>query len=364
MVPAVTERPSILVIGAGIIGAAIAYHLAKGGARVTILDGAEPGGIATRHSWAWINASWGNPEPYFRLRHRAMAEWRDLAGAIPALQLDWSGGLIWDLPPDELEAYATQHAAWGYGIRRVGAAAARAIEPSLRRPPDFALHVAEEGAVDPVAAAQAMLTAAQGHGAELRRETVRALETKAGRISGIVTDRGGLGADLVVLAAGAATATLAGSAGVHVPMSAPPGLLVVTKPHDRLLKGLVMAPEMHVRQMRDGSLIAGADFGGSEPGADAAATARQVFAGLQELVTGGEALTFDHYMIGHRPLPADGFPIVGATAAAPGLYLAVTHSGVTLAPAIGRFTAAEILDNARDPLLAPYGPARFAGRAA
>lgn len=351
-------RPSILIIGAGIIGAAIAYHLAKSGARVTIIDGAEPGGIATRHSWAWINASWGNPEPYFRLRHRAMAEWRELAQEIPALQLDWSGGLLWDLPQEALEAYATQHTIWGYGISRLGAADVRKLEPALRRPPEFALHVAEEGAVDPVAATIALLEAARALGATLRRETVRALELRVGKASGIVTGSGSISADLVVLAAGAATAGLAASVGVHVPMSAPPGLLITTRPHDRLLNGLVMAPEMHVRQARDGSLIAGADFGGSDPGADAEATALEVFAGLQAMLTGGEALAFDRYTIGHRPMPADGFPIMGP-AQTPGLYLAVTHSGVTLAPALGRFAAAEILTGASDPLLAPYTPARF-----
>src|SRR5688572_33247857 len=100
------DRPNVLVVGAGIIGASIAYHLAQRGARVTILDSGEPGGVATRNSWAWINASWGNPEPYFRLRIRSMAEWRRLAADVPALDVQWLGGLLWDLPRAELEAYA------------------------------------------------------------------------------------------------------------------------------------------------------------------------------------------------------------------------------------------------------------------
>ena len=60
----------VIVIGAGIIGAAIAWHLAKAGAVVTVIDEGKPGGVATPNSWGWINASWGNPEPYFRLRMR------------------------------------------------------------------------------------------------------------------------------------------------------------------------------------------------------------------------------------------------------------------------------------------------------
>ena len=58
----------IIVVGSGIIGASIAWHLTVAGAAVTVVDEGEPGGQATRNSWAWINARWGNSEPYFRLR--------------------------------------------------------------------------------------------------------------------------------------------------------------------------------------------------------------------------------------------------------------------------------------------------------
>ena len=72
----------IIVVGAGIIGASIAWHLAEAGAAVTIVDAGRPGGVATANSFAWINASWGNPEPYFRLRMRAIAEWTRLKTAV------------------------------------------------------------------------------------------------------------------------------------------------------------------------------------------------------------------------------------------------------------------------------------------
>ena len=59
--------PRIAVIGAGIVGASIAYHLARRGAEVTVLDRGQPAGEATEKSFAWINASYGNPEHYYRL---------------------------------------------------------------------------------------------------------------------------------------------------------------------------------------------------------------------------------------------------------------------------------------------------------
>lgn len=55
-----SHRQHVLVVGAGIIGASIALHLLRAGARVTIIEGGDSGGIATGNSFAWINASWGN----------------------------------------------------------------------------------------------------------------------------------------------------------------------------------------------------------------------------------------------------------------------------------------------------------------
>jgi glycine/D-amino acid oxidase-like deaminating enzyme len=133
----------VIVVGAGIIGASIAWHLAKAGAEVTVIEAGQPGGVATRNSWAWINASWGNPEIYFRLRTRSMAEWRRIDREVPGLEVSWCGGLTWDLPPDQLGAMRSSSAATASsGLTGRGAR----IEPH-QQPPDFALHVPEEGKV-------------------------------------------------------------------------------------------------------------------------------------------------------------------------------------------------------------------------
>ena len=356
------DHPSVLVIGAGIIGASIAYHLAKAGAQVTILEAGQPGGIATRNSWAWINASWGNPEIYFRLRLRSMAEWRRLEAEIPDLRVAWLGGLLWDIPPDELETYAKEHSAWGYGIRRVDRAEAARIEPQLRHPPDFALHVAEEGSVEPLAAAQALLAAAQARGAKLiARRPVRQLISCNGRVVGVETEAGVIEADEAVVAAGAGTAKLAASAGYALPLDTPPGLLIASKPHPKLLNGLVMSPGLHVRQMHDGRLLAGADFGGSDPGADAEATSLDLFEVMRGMFKDGAELEYAYHTVGYRPMPGDGFPVVGRPPKIDGLYLAVMHSGITLAPAVGLFAAKDIVSGTRTDLLKPYGPERFVG---
>jgi glycine/D-amino acid oxidase-like deaminating enzyme len=349
-----------IVIGSGIIGASIAWHLAAAGAKVTVLEAGQSGGRATRDSWAWINASWGNPEPYFRLRLRAMQEWQRIAGAVPGLGLDVCGGLIWDLPPAQLEAFATEHSAWGYALQRVDAAGALRLEPVIQQPPDFALYAAQEAKVEPLAAAQALLAAALHLGATLHSGMqVSGLVQRNGRVAGVRANGTLMEADEVVVAAGTGSAGLLADLGLHYPIHAPAGLLVHSKPTRPLLGKLLMGPGLHVRQTTEGRLVAGADYVGSIEGQDPEQLARALFAKLQAMVAGAEQLEMDFFTMGHRPTPGDGFPLLGRPLHTGGLYLAVTHSGITLAPAVGLFAAQELLQGVRDPLLLPYHPDRL-----
>jgi len=346
----------VVVVGAGIIGASIAWHLAASGAVVTVVDGGATGGGATANSFAWINASWGNPEPYFRLRQRAMVEWRRLEAAVPALNVSWTGGLCWDMPDEQLDAFVRQHGGWGYGVRVAGPAEIATIEPNLMAPPARAIHVADEAAVEPRNAAIALLRDAELHGARIQLDMpVAGLVARDGAVTGIQTGDRVTSADEVVLAAGAGTAAMLGTIGMNFAMTKPPGLLAHSRPHKRLLNGIVLAPGLHMRQTRAGRLVAGSDFGGADAGAEPETTAAALLAKARSMLKDADALELDFLTIGYRPTPKGGFPAIGRVNHMPGLYVAVMHSGVTLAPAIGRFAAEEILSGQRDPLLAPYG---------
>lgn len=349
----------VIVIGSGIVGASIAFHLAKSGAQVTVVDEGEAGGLATRASWAWINASWGNPEPYFRLRMRSISEWQRLAGEVSHLTLDRCGGLIWDLAPPELDAYAAERAAWGHPIRRVNRHEIMNLESNLRQAPDYGYFVETEGKVEPLAAAQALLAAAISLGAEVFGNTsIKWLTEANGRVSGAMTSDGNIHADEIVVAAGAGTAALLDSIGLTLKMDAPAGLLTHSKPAPKLLNHLVMTPGLHLRQTLDGRIVAGTDFAGADPESDAEELAARLQDKVRTMVKGAESLELDFFTIGFRPTPADGLLAMGRPRGRNGLYVAVTHSGVTLAPAVGLFAAQEILDGTRDPLLAPFDPDR------
>ncbi len=350
----------VIVIGSGIIGSSIAYQLAKRGARVTILDEGEPGGVATRASFAWINASWGNPDFYFRLRRRSMAEWRGLAEEVPDLQLSWCGGLLWDVTGDARDDFLRDHSQWGYGMRVVDRHEISTLEPALAAPPAEAIHVAEEGVVEPLEAAHTLLSAARGLGAELFTPVrVKWLDVEAGRVRGVLLEDGHIHADEVVVAAGAWAPELLASADFALPLELPPGVLVYSGPTSPLVRGLVMAPELHLRQTRGGVLVAGSDFGGSDPGADPRATAEALFKKVRGFVKGGEDLVYGGFSVGYRPTPRDGLPVIGKIPSAGGLYAAVMHSEITNAAAVGLFAAQEILDGEPEVLLERFRPERF-----
>ncbi len=354
-----TRGPAILILGAGIVGASIAFHLARTGARVTLV--ARPGsGPATAGSFGWINASYGNPVHYVPLRLHAMAQWHRLADDLPGLPWRMTGGLCFDDGDDALRAFARQHAEWGYDIREVGRAEIARIEPALARPPALAMHVPEEAAVEAAGAARMLAEASVALGARtvMAAGNVR-LRAAGGRVIGVELGDDSLAADEVVLAAGTATASLAAEAGVALPMDNPPGLLIHTEPAPPLLNSVVLAPEAHMRQTVDGRIVAGADFAGGMPESDRDDAARTLLESVRAALVGGDRLRLARVTIAERPTPIDGLPVIGRPRELAGLTLAVMHSGVTLAPAVGQFLARELLGAGEEPLLAPFRPARF-----
>ncbi len=127
----------IAVVGVGIIGAAIGLELAARGAaqgiRVTLVDAG--GARASDNSFGWINASWFNRPDYFRLRHFSMGAWRRWAKRIPGVVPLWTGGRLWELEGDALEAFVRDHGAMGYAVSMVGRDTIRELEPGLAEPP-------------------------------------------------------------------------------------------------------------------------------------------------------------------------------------------------------------------------------------
>ena len=232
----------------------------------------------------------------------------------------------------------------------------------------------EEAWVEAIAMTSRLVEAARHAGSRVltgpNREVV-AIGTEGGRVSSVTLRAGQtIPVDAVVNAAGANAARVAELVGRRLPMISPPGCVVRAEMPDgsdpvrRPVEGDLVA----VRPDGPGRLLLIIDFEtvtnltdaplGSLPLADPLVT--RTMAWGAELVPALAAAQATEALVSLRPMPADGFPSVGAVAAIPGYFEAVTHSGVTLAPLIGRSLTDEILGQPPDPLLEPYRPDRAA----
>jgi len=126
---------SVLVIGAGIVGAAIAFHLAELGAQVQILDQGDPGQGASAVSFAWINARDKNPRPYQDLNRRSMEMWDRFARRLGGdIGLTWGGEIRWVSTLDGAQALADRVdtlQSWGYPIQLLSEQELIRLEPGI-----------------------------------------------------------------------------------------------------------------------------------------------------------------------------------------------------------------------------------------
>jgi len=363
-------REPIVVAGAGIIGASIAYHLAKRGAQVIVLEASVSGAGATGKSFGWLNATFSkHPREYFEFNRQAMADWHRLQqelGGAPAVQ--WGGSVAWcadESAAAEMRNGVANHQAWGYPVCDIGLDELRRLLPEIT-PGEVvsACYCSDEGAVAPVNAVDVLLGAAKGLGAEVRLVSgISRVECEDGQVRRVAVAGGEIEPGTLVLACGTAIPHLAAKAGVKIPLKDSPGVLVYSTTLPKLLDRVALAPTVHFKQDPDGrfviggSLVAGA---GTAATADSVDQAGEIFERARRYVPALHDAQIDGAVLGYRVMPADEYPIAGFTAECSNLYVAATHSGVTLAPLIGRLAAAEILDGERIGALESYRPSRFA----
>jgi glycine/D-amino acid oxidase-like deaminating enzyme len=87
---------------------------------------------------------------------------------------------------------------------------------------------------------------------------------------------------------------------------------------------------------------------------------KRILAKIGSFLPDARGVQLNRLTLGFRPVPLDELPVMGALPTLPDVHVAVTHSGVTLAPIVGRLTVEEVLGGARAEMFAPYRPERFA----
>ena len=373
------------VIGAGVLGVCVAARLAGTGIAVTLLEQERPGHAATRSSFAWLNANDKAPRAYHDLNHAGMRAWAALSASLggsawyrPAGNIEWAE----DAPGRaRLAARVRRLAGWAYPARLIGAAEGAGLEPSLRLPASVAEaawfpgegYLLTEPLVSQltglaVQRGATLLTGEPGRvtGLDTAGGVVRAVHTAAGQVIPV---------DAVVCCAGRWVpdlAALAGAAPVPLvpwaePGAAAPGLVVqagpVTAPGPARM---VHAPRVYLRPHTGGLVHLEAPDAAVDlhtPEADLRRWAGELLRRARRVVRGLDGASVAGYRVCVRPMPADGRSIVGWLPGAGGMYVAVTHSGVTLAAHLAELITAELVSGAAAAELAPYRPGRFTAAA-
>jgi glycine/D-amino acid oxidase-like deaminating enzyme len=356
----------VAVVGAGIVGSSVAHRLSEGGAEVVMIDGAEPGSGTTSTSFAWVNANYKLPRDYFELNVAGMREHERLHDKIGGDWLSTTGNLIWAAGEEQesLEKRVERLRSWSYAAEMLPASTVNEkLEPGAALPDLRIAHFPEESWVDAPALTKTLVEAATSNGAHGRfGNAVRRIEVEDERVVLHLED-GEVHADAVVNATGAKAASVAEMVGRELPLDVFPGLLVRVAVPGEPLRHLMHTPRINARPDGPGYVLLHHnsvdelltdDFAGIEDSlcAELLERARLVLPALQD----AEVV---EARFGMRPVPADGHSCIGTLPAIPGYYEAVTHSGVTLGPLIGRLLAREILTGEIDPLIAPFRADRF-----
>lgn len=369
----------VVVAGAGIVGASIAYHLSLAGASVTVIDKQAPASHASRGTFAWINATWAKqPRSYHAFTQDSVAYWHELQQALD-LPVRWSGSLEWFTNSERQNKLASQIAEqieWGEPARMIDANEFAELEPKvLFNSKSTAAYSPHDGTADPILVTQKLLAATERLGATIRYPSeLTEVTLTNGRLTAVETSTGSIAADRLVLATGAAENIFESMAGIEIPQRTTPGVIAITKPMPRILHRIISAPGIHMHQRDDGRIVLGEQDGAPQNEAHALRLdgrpndfpapaiaqehARRMLDVAEQFAPDIQAAEVENVYIGWRPLPLDGHPVIGASPNRPDVYITVMHSGVTLAPIVGQLSALELLGDTLGDKLEPFRPSR------
>ncbi|MER6031410.1 FAD-binding oxidoreductase [Streptomyces sp. NPDC001851] len=370
----------VIVVGAGVVGAACAYYATRAGLSVTVLDRGPVAGGTTGAGEGNLLVSDKEPGPELELALLSTRLWRELADPLPReAEYEAKGGLVVASGAAGMEAlrdFAAGQEKAGVEAEEVPADRLTDFEPHLAPGLAGGFHYPQDAQVQPALAAAHLLRAS---GARLRlgEDVTEILTDAKGEVTGVRAASGDLHAPYVVNAAGVWGGELARHAGVELPVLPRRGFVLVTEPLPRVVRHKVYAAD-YVADVASGSaalqtsaVVEGTPAGPVLIGASrervgfdrtlSTEVLRRLAAGATALFPVLAGVRAMRTYAGFRPYLPDHLPAIGADPRVPGLLHACGHegAGIGLAPATGLLIARLLAGGELPVDVRPFRPDRF-----
>jgi glycine/D-amino acid oxidase-like deaminating enzyme len=245
----------VAIIGGGIVGCSAAYFLAREGLRVALFEKGRIAGEQSGRNWGWVRQQGRSPVE-LPLMMRSLRLWLELREELGDIGFTQGGSLY--LAQDEahlaeLEGWLSVAREHGLDTRLLDSQQLGTVLRTDNQRWRGALHTASDARAEPSRAAPAIARAAQRRGAQICSHcAVRGIERAAGRIQGVVTERGRVTASTVVCAGGAWTSSFCRAIGITFPQLTVLGTVARTAPAREILAGEAWCPAIAIRRRADG----------------------------------------------------------------------------------------------------------------
>ena len=340
------------MIGGGLSGASISYHLALRGRRVVLLERGELASAASGASTGWATVHFASymaeyPDSHMRLMARGLELFHELAEPLgEEIEYDRTGGLSLIYDDDDLvvkEDLARRLNDAGIRVTILSREEVLGIEPSLGGSFVAGLHSLDEALVTAPLLVHALASRAAAEGTEILTGTeVVGLEVRDGAILGVETTAGTVRAPAVVNAAGLDAPRVGALVGIDIPIYPSRGQQLVVSAPRGLIAGAVYNPGL-LRPTRDGYIVGGLREQATAENEITLSGAARLVEQAVGMVPGLSEARLEGVLPGIRPVPADGMPIYGPVPGVDGFYLANLHFGLTLVALTGRVLASYVL---------------------
>ena len=251
------KQAAVCVIGGGVAGVATALELADRGIDVVLLEKGEIAAEQSSRNWGWCRQMGRDPRE-IPLIQISMGLWDGMDARVEGQTGFTRCGILY---LSETDAQLAAKADWyeknakpaGLATRMISAAEANELQPGCTKPWKGALYTPNDGRAEPFIAVPLMAEALQRKGGKVFTNcAVRGLETKGGRISSVVTERGAIACDTVVLAGGAWSRRFCGNLGIALPQLSVVNSVMRTAPIDTGLTRTFSGGSFAVRKRMDG----------------------------------------------------------------------------------------------------------------